>query len=125
MKSLYVLVALVLIIVVIIILPIPLPEEETAPENQEFDMNLSESYPEHPKTIKDCERTSKRDFCVGDLAEMTNNLSLCHEIKDLEIRIFCVARISLNNTMCMDLGDEDLRGACLDSINLKRSWSSP
>lgn len=86
--------------------------------------NLSETYPEHP-TLADCQKTVKRDFCVGDVAEMTNNISLCYEINDPDIMVFCIARISLNETICEGVKDEGLRKACLESIYLKQAWSSP
>lgn len=82
--------------------------------------NLSETYPEHP-TLADCENTIKWRFCIGDVAEMTNNISLCYMIDSPDIRFFCVARISLNETMCMDIIDEGLREACLESIHMKKS----
>ena len=123
MKKLYVFLALVLIIVVIIIFPVELPKEGSTPKDQEPVTNLSESYPEHPKTIKDCENTSKKSFCISDLAEITINISLCYEIGDPDVRVFCVARISLNEDMCEEIIDEGLKEACLDSIYLKGAWS--
>ena len=124
MKKIYVLLALVFIIGVIIILPIELPEEEPVKEGQKPVEKLSESYPEHPKTIKDCENTSKRSFCISDVAEITNNIDLCYEIGDPDVRVFCIARMSLNEDMCEEIIDEGLRGACLESIYLKEAWSS-
>ncbi len=122
---LYILLALVFIAGVILIFPVQIPKEESVPEHQQPFKNLSDSYPEHPKTIKDCENTSKRDFCIDDVAEITNNISLCYEINDPDVRVFCTARISLNEAMCEEVMDEGLRKACLESIGLKRSWSSP
>ena len=113
----------------ILFVPFELPETGEIEGNVSIpsvpDENLSETYPEHPKTLKDCENTSKRDFCVGDMAEITDNIDLCYEINDPDIRVFCIARMSLNKTMCNEVGEEGLRGACLESINLKETWSSP
>jgi len=122
MRKLYIFLALVFIVVAILFFPVQLPEEETAPERQESVMNLSESYPEHPKTLEDCENTSKRDFCIGDAAEMTNNIGLCYEINSPEIKVFCIARISLNETMCEDIQEEGLKEACSKSIAMKKEW---
>ena len=80
--------------------------------------NLSDYYPEHP-TLADCEKTSKRDFCIGDVAEISNNVDICQQINDPDIRNFCIARISIDKNLCNQLLDEGLRGACLESIELK------
>lgn len=124
MKVLYVFLALVFIAVVILFFPFQIPEEEPAYEPQEPITNLSESYPEHPKTLEDCENTSKRDFCIGDAAEITNDISLCYEIHDPDIEVYCIARISSNEIMCEEIIDDGLREACLESIHLKGTWSS-
>ncbi|MCD6557425.1 MAG: hypothetical protein J7K31_00115 [Candidatus Aenigmarchaeota archaeon] len=82
------------------------------------------SLPEH-STLEDCKRVCghvNKSFCIGDVAEITNNISICYEINDWEIRTFCVARISLNNTMCQTLRDKELIKACLESIQLKKKW---
>ncbi|MCD6226804.1 MAG: hypothetical protein J7J93_03365 [Candidatus Aenigmarchaeota archaeon] len=83
-----------------------------------------EELPEHP-TLQDCENVCdpiKKNFCINDVAEINNNITLCKTIPDNEIKIFCIARISLNETMCYDLIDKGLIGSCLESINLKKEW---
>jgi len=84
--------------------------------------NLSDTYPEHPN-LENCENTSKRNFCIGDVAEINNDINLCYQITDPDIKNFCIARISLDRNLCSRLSDEGLRGACLESIELKINWS--
>jgi hypothetical protein len=122
------------IIVLLLILFIPFEQpkiietggdetEDTTPVYSVPDENLSETYPQHP-ILADCEKTVKRDFCIDDVAEFNNNISLCYKIVDPDIRTFCIARISLNETMCEEVKDKGLREACLESIHLKKSWHS-
>ena len=124
MKVLYVFLALVFIAVVILFFPFQVPDEGSTPEHQEPVTNLNESYPEHPKTLEDCKNTSKRDFCIGDAAEINNDINLCYEIHDPDIEVYCMARISSDETMCEEIIDDGLREACLESIHLKGTWSS-
>ena len=82
-----------------------------------------EELPEHP-SLEYCKIICEPDlaFCIDDVAEINNNITLCNLIQDDEIKIFCIARISLNETMCYDLSDKELINACLESINLKKEW---
>jgi len=88
----------------------------------EFCDNITKNYPEHPN-ITECACTEKRDFCIGDVAEINNDINLCYQITDPDIKNFCIARISLDRNLCSRLLDEGLRGACLESIELKINWS--
>jgi hypothetical protein len=92
------------------------------PSESKMAEDFRETYPAHPE-LSDCANTSKRDFCIGDVAEISGDISLCHEISDPDIKKFCIGRISLNETLCMEVVDEGLREACLESISLKISWS--
>jgi hypothetical protein len=121
MKRLYIL-ALTLIAAMVIIFSIPVPKEKITTEHQESSANLSESYPEHPRTLQDCENTSKRNFCIDDIAEISNNISLCLEISDADIGVFCRARILLDDGLCSAIGDPGLEEACLESVKMKKEW---
>jgi hypothetical protein len=79
---------------------------------------LNDSYPEHP-TLADCEKTSKKDFCIGDVAEINQNIALCQQIQAYDIRTFCIARLSLNKTMCQEIVDRGLSDSCIESIETK------
>lgn len=82
------------------------------------------SYPEHP-ILEDCKKVcggAKKSFCIDDVAEISNNISICNKINDWEIRTFCIARISLNSTMCQSLRDKELMKSCLESIEMKKEW---
>jgi len=84
-----------------------------------------EELPEHP-TLEDCKivcEPIKKNFCINDVAEINNNITLCETIPDDEIKTFCIARISLNETMCYNLIDNGLVNSCLESINLKKEWA--
>ncbi len=124
-KIIYISLAIIVILLIFFI-PFEQPkiiemeDNETGDTTPVPDENLSETYPEHP-ILADCEKTLKRDFCIGDVAEFNNNISLCYKIVDPDIRNFCIARISLNETMCEEVRDEGLREACLESIHLKKS----
>lgn len=131
MKRLHILLMIFFIAIFILIFPVPIGEKEPEIEgiDKELDTkepitDLSDTYPEYPTTLDDCENTSKKSFCIGDVAEITNNISLCYEIDDPEIKIFCIARISMDENLCMKIGEEGLKGACLESIDLKRSWEN-
>ncbi len=82
------------------------------------------SCPKHP-ILEDCKKVcggAKKSFCIDDVAEISNNISICNKINDWEIRTFCIARISLNNTMCQTLRDKELMKSCLESIEMKKQW---
>ena len=83
-----------------------------------------EELPEHP-TLEDCKKVCESDlaFCINDVAEINNNITLCNLIQDDEIKVFCIARISLNETMCYEISDKGLINSCLESINLKKEWA--
>lgn len=78
-----------------------------------------------PLDLEECEEIDsevEKEFCIGDVAEIKNNQSLCKKIADKSIRNFCIARITLNRTKCETLNDEDLYESCIQSINLKQEW---
>jgi hypothetical protein len=79
-----------------------------------------ETYPTEPK-LEDCEKmqTSRINFCFADVAEITNNITLCEKIFDSEIKNFCVAKVMLNSTKCLDIYDTSLKESCLESITMK------
>lgn len=79
-----------------------------------------EAYPEEPR-LEDCEKmtTCRCNFCFADVAEITNNITICEKIFDSDIKVFCVGKIALNLTKCSDVNDIELREACLESIRLK------
>lgn len=124
MKKLHVLLLAIFFALAIFVItfPVTLPDNKAATGHQEPVVNLSDSYPEHPKTLEDCENTSKRNFCISDLAEITNNASLCHEISDVDIEVFCRASTSLNESLCNTMKDSGLTEACIESIKIKRGW---
>ena len=127
MKKFHILLVVVLIAAVILLLPIQIPYEgemTTIQEGKELFRNLSESYPEHPRTLKDCENTSRVDFCLSDVAEINSDSGICEMIRDPGIKIFCMAKVLLNETLCYEIGEEGLEGSCLESIAMKRRWSN-
>ena len=78
----------------------------------------------HP-TIKKCyqiEDGLKRQFCIGDVAEITNNITLCYELVDPDILNSCLGRVTLNSTYCEKIRDKSLSEACKASIEMKRRW---
>lgn len=88
---------------------------------KEFKKNfIVETYPTEPK-LEDCEKmqTSRINFCFADVAEITNNVTLCEKIFDPQIKIFCVAKVMLNSTKCLDIHDTSLKESCLESIAMK------
>lgn len=132
MKKIMFIILAIIVLILISFVPFEQPRivemednetEGTSNPPQIPEEDLSETYPQHP-TIENCWKTVKRDFCIGDVAEFTNNINLCYEILDPDIKAFCIARISLNEPMCMEIKDEGLREACLESIHIKESWSS-
>jgi len=83
--------------------------------------SIFETYPAEP-TIKNCENmtTCRYNFCFADVAEITKNLTVCNMIFDPEIRVFCIAKVTLNSTKCLDVNDTMLKDACLESIEMKK-----
>jgi hypothetical protein len=117
-KKIFIFLLLIAFLIVWLI-PFELPEMENKEGNFSIPYeNLSETYPEHPK-LEDCEKTSKKDFCIGDVAEINQNLDLCQQIQAYDIRTFCIARLSLNKTMCQEIADKGLSDSCVESIEMK------
>ena len=97
------------------------------PNNSDFTYRLKEcnetffeTYPAEPK-IEDCEKmqTCRSNLCFADVAEITNNLTICEKIFDPDIKVFCVAKVIVNSTKCLDVNDTGLREVCLESIEMK------
>ena len=82
-----------------------------------------ESYPPHP-IPEDCERlkTSVKNFCYADVAEISGNITYCEKIWDPDIKRFCIARGELDENKCKYIEDNGLRNECIFSINLKKKW---
>ena len=89
--------------------------------------NNNSDYPVHPK-MSDCQELNNtiiRQFCYSDVAEITDNLTICERfVYDHDINPFCVARVTLNKTLCNNILDDNLRQSCIDSINIKKKWES-
>lgn len=97
----------------------PEPTETPTNEIELPNKNLPPTYPAYP-TLADCEKTSKKDFCMGDVAEIKNDIGICGKIYDPDIKTFCIARISMDDAMCKEIIDPALSEACLESISIRR-----
>ena len=86
---------------------------------------------EHPTSYESCLQMNKEigksfslNFCLADVAEITNNIALCNEIKDDDIKLYCIAVISLDKEKCSLIKDSGLGKACLESIKMKNEWAA-
>jgi len=89
------------------------------------EINVSEVY-EEPRSLDVCRLI--RDeirmlFCYADVAEITNNVTICYFIKNPDIYYHCMARVTMNENLCDNIVDVELKEACHESINLKKIWS--
>ncbi|MCD6371392.1 MAG: hypothetical protein J7L39_01605 [Candidatus Aenigmarchaeota archaeon] len=81
--------------------------------------------PKEPMSIEECDSISneiKRLFCIADVAEIKNNITLCYEIKNPDIFYHCIARVELNASKCTLILDEELKKACVESVELKKKF---
>ena len=76
------------------------------------------------QSIKKCEGlpTVRKLFCYEDVAEITNNITICYMIKDNDISSLCFAQLTLNVSKCYKIKDEKLREACITSVKTKIKW---
>ena len=81
------------------------------PISVEYNMKACESLP-----------LIRKMFCYSDVAEITNNISICYLIDDNDISSLCFARLTLNKTMCNNIRDAELRKACIQSVEAKILW---
>lgn len=76
------------------------------------------------RTLEECENLSivKKLFCYANVAEITNNISICYLIDDNDISALCFAKLTLNKTQCLKIKDEPLKNTCLQSVETKIKW---
>jgi hypothetical protein len=86
--------------------------------NLSLQLSLQYSNLENCKKLESVER----DSCYGEVAEMTNDITICELIHDPDFYSLCIAQLTLNSDECMKIRDTQLREACLDSVKMKKEW---
>ena len=82
---------------------------------------------EEPTSLEVCKIINdeiKRLFCYSDVAEITNNVTICYLIYNPDIFYHCLARVESKGSYCDKINDLELRKACHQSVELKLAWKN-